>query len=61
MYIYGSIKVKIGDYIDLVMAAEEGKQKVKRVRILKVDSDRTATDKLKVTVRAWRTAVSVDA
>lgn len=52
--------MKIGDFVDLVMAVVDGKTRVKRVRVLKVDENKTSKDKMKVTVRAWRTAVPVD-
>jgi len=52
--------MKIGDFVDLIMSVADGKTRVKRVRVLKVDENRTSKDRVKVTIRAWRTAVPVD-
>ena len=50
------LQLKEGDYVDVVMSADSGAMKVKRVRILKISDGRTNGDKLKIFLRAWRSA-----
>ena len=51
-----------GDCVDVVISAEEdGKMKIKRVRVLSVAVDKTKKERKAVMLRTWRGAVLVDA
>ena len=45
--------------MDLLISSEDGHKKVKRVRIVQVDDQRTAKDKLIVYIRAWKSPVDI--
>ncbi|GFO03609.1 chromosome 6 open reading frame 203 [Plakobranchus ocellatus] len=55
-----SIKMEEGDYVDLVMDRMEDQLKVKRVKVIKIYSGKTNTDKLNVKVRVWKAPFLVD-
>ena len=50
----------VGDHVDLVASYEDDKLKVKRVRIVKVESQKSNKDKLSVHLRVWRSNVLVE-
>jgi ribosomal 50S subunit-recycling heat shock protein len=55
-----SKQLKEGDYVDVLLPAEEGVTMVKRVRVVKiVNTEGSANNKLKVFIRSWRSPVSV--
>ncbi|GFR57709.1 chromosome 6 open reading frame 203 [Elysia marginata] len=49
-----SIKMEEGDYVDLVVDKVDDQLKVKRVKIIKIYSGKTNTEKLSVKVRVWK-------
>ncbi|RUS90769.1 hypothetical protein EGW08_001480 [Elysia chlorotica] len=55
-----SIKMEEGDYVDLVVDKTEEQLKVKRVKIIKVYSGKTNTEKLNIKVRVWKTPFLVN-
>jgi len=54
-----SKQLKEGDYVDVLMPAEEGQTKAKRIRVVKIIEPDSENVKLKVFIRAWRNPVSV--
>ncbi|KAL5010290.1 hypothetical protein ScPMuIL_012595 [Solemya velum] len=55
-----SKQVGEGDYIDLVTEVKEDIMKVKRVKVVSVDEEKTQKDRKKVIVKVWKTAFEVD-
>lgn len=55
-----SKQMNVGDHVDLVASSEDGKLKVKRVRVVKVESQKSNKDKLSVHLRVWRNNVSIE-
>ncbi|KAK3773338.1 hypothetical protein RRG08_023221 [Elysia crispata] len=55
-----STKMEEGDYVDLVVDKIDEQYKVKRVKIIKIYSGKTNTEKLNVKVRVWKTPFLVN-
>jgi len=54
-----SKQASVGDSIDLVTDVSGDEMKVKRVRLLHVDSQRSQKDRITVAMRVWRANVSI--
>lgn len=52
--------MNVGDHVDLVASNDNDKLKVKRVRIVKVESEKSNKDKLSVHLRVWRNNVLIE-
>ncbi|CAG5116100.1 unnamed protein product [Candidula unifasciata] len=50
-----SVKMDTGDYADVVLEKTEDQLKVKRVKVLKIYSDKTSKDRMILKVRVWKT------
>ncbi|KAI0214707.1 hypothetical protein LSAT2_000152 [Lamellibrachia satsuma] len=55
-----SKQMNVGDHVDLVASNDNDKLKVKRVRIVKVESEKSNKDKLSVHLRVWRNNVLIE-
>ena len=56
------LQIDEGDYVDMVMErfTEDAELMVKRVKVIRVSSERTSSDKREVTVKVWKKAFPVE-
>ncbi|KAK6171219.1 hypothetical protein SNE40_019454 [Patella caerulea] len=55
-----SKRMKAGDFVDVITEKSDGKVKVKRVKVLKIMSEKSQKDKSKVILRVWKSPFDVE-